>query len=190
IFGTIVAAFYLIVDKDGTERLLKAILPAQYERPTLLVFSRFKDKIKNWFTAQLALSLIVGLVVCFGLWILNVRYFVVIAVLAAVFELVPIIGPVITGIVAFLAAVSDSVTLGIYAVIFFFIVQQLENHVLTPLVMGRALRVHPVIVVVSLLAGAQIAGFTGIILAVPVAVLAQEIFEYFSDRKKDREAMI
>jgi predicted PurR-regulated permease PerM len=99
---------------------------------------------------------------------------------------VPMIGPVITGLVSFLVAVSDSVSLGLYAVIFFFVIQQIEGNVLVPYIMGRAMNAHPVIVIVSMLAGAQIAGFVGIILSVPAAVLIQEIFNSLAERKDRR----
>jgi predicted PurR-regulated permease PerM len=91
--------------------------------------------------------------------------------------------------VAFLVAMSDSTVLGLYAVIFFFVVQQFENHVLIPLVMGKSMRVHPVIAVVSLLAGGQLAGFVGIILGIPIAVLVQEIFNYLAARKEKRAVL-
>jgi predicted PurR-regulated permease PerM len=189
IFATIMITFYLMIVKEGTERLLRVVLPDVYERPALIIFNRFKQKIYKWFSAQLALSFIVGVLVSIGLWILGVKYFLIIGLLAAVFEIVPIIGPIITGLVAFLVAVSDSLSLGLYALGFFFLLQQLENHILAPLVMGKALDVHPVIIIVSLLAGGQIAGFIGIVLAVPTALIIEEIFSYFSERKSSRAVL-
>ena len=109
--------------------------------------------------------------------------------MAAVFEIVPIIGPVLAGVTAFLVAVSDSFTLGVYTVLFFVIVQQLENHILIPIIIGKTMRVHPVIVLISLLAGGKIAGFVGIVLAVPIAVMLQEIFAYLAERKSQRSPL-
>ncbi len=186
VFSTIIITFYLTVERDGTERLLRVILPDMYERSVLRVFENFKLKIRRWFVAQLGLSLIIGVVVAFGLWLLDVRYFLILGLVAAVFEIVPIIGPVLAGAAAFLVAVSDSFTLGLYAVIFFVIVQQLESHVLIPLIIGKTMKVHPVVVLVSLLAGAQVAGFVGIVLSVPIAVIAQEIFSHLAERKDER----
>jgi len=189
VFIAIIASFYLTVDEGGVERMLKVILPDIYERQALLVFNRFKVKIRRWFGAQFVLSLIVGVVVGLGLWLLGVRYALALGVIAAVFELVPLIGPVITGLFAFLIAVSDSFSLGLYAVLFFFVVQQLENHILIPFVMGKTMQAHPVIVIISLLAGAEVAGFVGVILAVPIAVLAQEIFNFLAERKSHKPAL-
>ncbi|MBI5733156.1 AI-2E family transporter [Candidatus Jorgensenbacteria bacterium] len=185
-FSTIVAAFYLTLEKDGVEKFLRVLIPDIYERPILTVFNRFKIKIRKWFGAQLILSLIIGVVVGFGMMFLGVRYPLVLGVLAGVLELVPLVGPIVTGTIAFLLAVSDSLGLGFYALLFFVGVQQLENHLLIPVVMGKAIKVHPVLVIVSILAGGQVAGFVGVVLAVPSALMAQEIFNYLSERKTER----
>lgn len=136
--------------------------------------------------AQASLSAVVGLLVWLGLWAIGVRYAFVIGMLAAVLEIVPVIGPVMVGVVAFLVAVSDSMMLGVYSVAFFFGVQQLENHILLPLIMGKGMKVHPVVVLMALLAGGKIAGFVGILLAVPIAVIIQEIFGYIAEKKNER----
>lgn len=190
ILATIVISFYLTVEEKGVERFLRVVLPDAYERAFFSVFAVFKEKIRNWFSAQLALSLAVGVIVAAGLWLLGVRYYLALGLLAAVFEVVPIIGPIITGAAGFLVAAGDSWTLGFYALVFFFLVQQLENHVLTPFVMGRAVKVHPVMVVMALLVGGTVAGFAGVLLSVPIAVAAQETFNYLAEQKKDRRGLV
>lgn len=184
ILATLIVSFYLSVEKHGTERLLKVILPTAYEEPVLRIFQKFKVKVSRWLGAQLALSFLIGIAVAAGLTILGVRYALVLGLLAALFELVPIIGPVLAGLAAAIVAFSSSLPLALYTLGFFVIVQQLENHILIPIVMGRTMKVHPVVVIVSLLAGGHIAGFIGIFLAVPIAVLAQEIFEHLAERKR------
>jgi predicted PurR-regulated permease PerM len=165
---------------------MREVLPDQYERSALEVFGRFRLKMRNWFQAQLALSALIGLVVGFGAWALGLEYPLVLGMSAALFELVPIVGPIITGAFAFLIAVTQSSTLGIYTVVFFVIIQQIENHLLTPLIMGKSVAVHPLMVIVSLLIGGRVGGFIGIVLAVPLAVLAQEIFAFYSEQKRRR----
>ncbi len=187
--ATIVITFYLTLAEDGVERLMRAILPDSYEQAALDVFGRFRTKIRHWFMAQLGLSVLVGLVVGFGSWALGLKYPLVLGLIAAVFELVPIVGPIVTGAVAFLLAVSESVTLGLYAVLFFLIVQQIENHLLTPLIMGKTVQVHPLLVILALLVGGMVAGFVGVVLAVPVAVIVQEMFSYFSEQKRRRPTL-
>ena len=183
VFATAIITFYLSIEKNGTERLLRVLLPNAYEGPVLKIFNHFKNKIRLWLVAQLGLSLLVGVIVTLGLWLLGVEYAITLGIIAAIMELVPVIGPILSGIAAFLIAVSESLTLGIYVIIFFFIVQQLENHILIPLLMKKAMRIHPVMVIIALIAGAQIAGFVGIILAVPIALLVQEILNSLAERK-------
>lgn len=189
VVATILISFFLSVEKDGTERLLRVILPDAYEGPVLNVFRRFKGKIRKWLTTQLWLSGIIGIIVVAGLLLLNVKYALIIGILAAVFELIPLIGPIVVGFIAFLVAASDSFMLGIYTIVFFLLIHQLENHILIPLIIGKTMKVHPVVVLISLLIGGKIAGFIGVILAVPIAVMAQEIFNYMSEQKEKRNVL-
>lgn len=186
IISVILISFYLSIEKDGPERLLRVILPDIYEGPVLRVFRRFSVKIRKWFSTQITLSFIVGLIVGVGLWIMGVKFAVVLGILAAIFEIVPVIGPMIIGFIAFVVAMSDSFLLGVYAVLFFILVQQFENQILVPLVVGKTMKVHPVVVIMALLAGGEIAGFIGVVLAVPIAVIAQEIFNYLAEQKEQR----
>ncbi len=185
VFGitTLIIAFYLSAEKHGPERMIEMVLPRVYEGSVLRVFRKFKEKIRFWAVAQLGLSVIVGTVVTIGLWLMGVKYALILGVLAAVFELAPVIGPILSGIAAFLIAVAESFTLGIYVIVFFFVVQQLENNVLIPVMFKKSMKIHPVIVLVALLAGGQAAGLIGIILAVPVALLAQETLNYLAEQK-------
>lgn len=180
---TLIIAFYLSVEENGAERLIRKVLPRAYESSVLKVFKKFKDRIRYWAVAQLGLSFIVGIIVAAGLWLLGVKYPLVLGLLAAVFELVPLIGPILSGVVGFLVAIGDSFTLGIYVAIFFILVQQLENNVLIPIIFKKSMKVHPVIVLVALLAGGYAAGIIGVILSVPIALLAQEMINYFAERK-------
>lgn len=186
--ATFLISFYLCIEKEGTERLLRVILPDAYEGDVLEVFTRFKMKIRKWFFAQLILSVVVGILVAVGLSLLGVRYSLLLGLLAMILEIVPVVGPIIVGTIAFLIAVSDSLVLGIYALIFFIAVQQFENHVLVPMIIGKAMKIHPVVVITSLLVGGKIAGFIGIILAVPIAVIAQETFDYLAEKREKRRS--
>lgn len=186
VFSAVIVTLYLSVERKGAERMLEIILPDSYERSVMAVFRNYERKMRRWFATQLTLSIFVGTAVLVGMFLIGVRYPILLGVIAGILEIVPIIGPIITGLLAFVIAASDSITLAIYAVIFFILIQQLENHVLVPLFVGKGMRVHPVIVLVSVLAGGEIAGFTGILLSVPIAVLVQEIFDYIAERKSKR----
>ena len=186
VLTTFILSFYLVVSRDGVEKFLRAVLPDAHEKRVVAVYIKARTKLGLWMQGQLILSLILGLATALGLLILGVKYSLLLGVLAGIFEVVPFVGPIFAGLLAFIIASTVSLKLGIYVIIFFVILQQLESQILVPIVMKRTVDIHPVIVVVSLLAGAQIAGFIGIILAVPVAVILQEFVEDWSERKHNR----
>src|SRR3989344_619567 len=181
--AVLVTSFYLTLSRDGVGRFLRAIFPEDLEDQVLGIYYRSKKKIGRWFQAQLILSLIIGFLVFSGLWILDVKYAVILAIFAAVFELVPIVGPVFAGGMAVMVGLSQSFGTGMYVLILFLIIQQLENHILVALVMKKAIDVHPVVILIAILAGLEIAGFIGMILAVPAAVVAGEIVDDWIAKK-------
>lgn len=179
-----VLSFYLVVSRKGVERFLIAVLPADAEEYALRIYLKAKHKLGLWAKGQLILSFVVGLLVFIGLQILGVKYSLILGILAGIFEIVPFVGPVIIGILAFLIAVAESWGIGFAVMTLFLAVQQLENHLLIPLVMKRTIGLHPIFVIFAMLAGVQIAGFIGVILAVPTAVIIQEIIEDRAAKKK------
>lgn len=181
--ATLVLSFYLTINQGGVEKFLRAVLPITHENYVIEIYHRARKKLGLWFQGQLLLMLIVGSAVSLGLWILGVKYSLILGILAGVLEIVPMVGPIFAGAIAFLMAISESWTLGIYVIILFLVIQQLENHILIPIVMKKTVGISPVVVVVALLAGSQIAGFIGMILAVPTAVVIQEIIADWERRK-------
>jgi predicted PurR-regulated permease PerM len=175
-----VISFYLTIGRDGVERFLTTILPPTYQVPVLNVYERVRHKISFWFAGQLFLSIVVGIAVFVGLTLLGVKYAFILGITAAVFEIVPYVGPIISGGVAVLTALSGSTTLGLYALILFLVIQQLESNFLVPAVNKYTTNLNPVIVIVSLLIGGKVFGIVGVILAVPVAVMFQEILQHWS----------
>lgn len=194
VLATLVLSFYLTASRSGIERFILAVFPADIEEQAINLYSRTSRKIGRWFQAQIVLSLIIGIVVFLGLWLLasitgeelTAGQSLVLGVIAAIFELVPIAGPIFAGGLAVLVAAGISLKLALYVLLFFVIVQQLEGNLIVPAVMKQAIGVHPVIILVALLGGAQIGGLIGILLAVPVVVFLQELVEDWVAVKKRR----
>ncbi len=181
--ATVVLSFYLTINQFGVERFLKTILPINYEDYVIEIYLRVRKKMGYWLQGQIILMLIIGILTWLGLSLLNVKYSLVLGVVAGIFEIVPMVGPIFSGAIAFLAAISESWTLGLYVILLFVVIHQIENHILVPLVMKKTLGISPVVVVVYLLAGWQIAGIIGALLAVPVAVIFQEVIDDWERRK-------
>ncbi|MEK7147168.1 MAG: AI-2E family transporter [Patescibacteria group bacterium] len=185
IIGVIIT-FYLTLQKNGVEDFLKAVLPQRFEEVAVDIYNRVKKKIGRWLQAQIFLSLMIGLMVSISLWFLGVKYSLALGFVAAILELFPFIGPIFAGTAAALTAFSDSPMLAVYTILTFIVIQQLESHLLIPTVMSRAVGLNPVIVIISMLIGSKLIGFLGLVLAVPAAVLAQEIIENWSRRKSQQ----
>lgn len=181
----IVTSFYLSLSKDGVERFIRAVFPKSQEYKALYIYERARRKVGYWFQSQLLLSLIMTILVWGSLSLLGVKHAFAIAVLAGVLELMPFVGPILSGGIAVLIAMTTSATLGLYTLIVFLLLQQLEAHVLVPVITKRVVDIHPVIVIIALLIGAEAGGVLGALVSVPLAAVFQEVLEARSTSKME-----
>ncbi|MEK7136600.1 MAG: AI-2E family transporter [Patescibacteria group bacterium] len=179
----LVISFYLAVQDRGIENFLRIIVPLRYESYVVDLWKRSQYKIGQWMKGQLLLGLIVGVLVYLGLTILGVKYALVLAILAAMFELIPIFGPVLSAIPAVFLGLAESASLGLMVIGLYVIIQQFENHLIYPLVVKKIVGVPAIIVILALIVGGQLAGFLGIILAVPLATIIMEL-AHDAERRK------
>jgi len=179
----LVLAFYFTLEEKGLEKFFRSILPKSYENRLIPIFEKSSSRIGHWFQGRLLLSLLIGLFSWLGFYLLGVKYSGTLVLLAAVLDIIPIIGPIFAGLIVFLVALTDSWLLGIWVILFFVILQQLEGILLAPLIMGKTTGLSPLVVFIALLIGAKIAGLIGFLLAIPLAIIVQEIFEESVRRK-------
>ena len=179
----LVVSFYLSISRNALDNFLKAILPPQFEVYVHSLWVRAQYKMGRWLQAQILLSFIMALIVGLGLWILGVKYAFLVAVVAGVLEIVPYVGPIVSGGLATLLALSQSPILGLWTLIFFIVAQQLEGHILVPLLIKKLVGLNPVAVILAILVGAKLGGILGILLAVPIAAVIDEFFDDLAKRK-------
>ena len=179
----LVVSFYLSLSRGALDGFLSSVMPPQFEAYVHGLWIRGQKKMGRWLQAQLLLSFIVATIVGVGLWILGVKYAFLIAVSALVLQIVPFAGPIIAGGLATLLALSQSTILGVWTLIFFVAVQQLENHILVPILIKKLGGLNPVAVFLAILVGAKLGGILGILLAVPLAAVVDE---FFTDLAKKR----
>ena len=171
----IVFSFYFAVVETGVDDFLRVVTPKSHQSYVLGLWRRSQQKIGLWMQGQLILALVVGVLVYLGLTILGVPHALVLAVIAGIFEIIPVFGPTLAAVPAvILAFVGGGPTLGFLTVALYAVVQQFENHLIYPLVVTRVVGVPPLLVILGLIIGAELAGFLGIILSVPVAATLQE----------------
>jgi len=179
----LVVSFYLSISRNALDNFLRAILPPQFEVYAHSLWVRAQYKMGRWLQAQILLSFIMALIVGLGLWILGVKYAFLVAVVVGVLEIVPYVGPIVAGGLATLLALSQSATLGLWTLIFFIAAQQLESHILVPLLIKKLVGLNPVAVILAILVGAKLGGILGILLAVPIAAVIDEFFDDLAKRK-------
>ncbi len=169
----VVISFYLAVQEDGVGEFLRIVTPVAHE----------KYVIGLWAKGQLLLGLIIGVLAYLGLSILQVKYALLLAIIAAIMELIPFFGPVLSAVPAVLLGFSDSFVLGLLVLGFYIIIQQFENHLIYPLVVRKIVGIPPILVIIVLFVGARLAGFLGLLLAVPIATLLLEMANDYQKRK-------
>lgn len=182
---TFILAFYLALEENGVQKFLRLIVPKHQEEYITGLWSRAQQKIGMWMQGQLLLSVLVALLVYIPLLILDVPYAALLALLAFFGELVPVVGLSIATVPAlFIAWVHGGTALLSIVAIIYVIIGQLENHVLYPKVMSKMVGVPSVIVIISLLVGAKLAGIWGVLLAVPLAAV---LMEFADDVRKKKD---
>lgn len=184
----VVISFYLSVMKGGIQSFLSAVVPERYEEYVIDLWHRVEIKVGLWLQGQLLLALIVGLLVFIGLSLLGVKFALVFAILAMMLEIIPIAGPVLAAIPAILMAFVQEPILGLWVLIMWTVIQQAENHILVPLVLGKTTGLNPVVVILAILIGWQLAGVAGALVGVPVATIFVELLDDMARFKSSRRA--
>jgi predicted PurR-regulated permease PerM len=180
----IIISFYLSIQEKGIESFLRIITPRKYEEYVISLWARSERKIALWIQGQFLLGLLVGVLIYLGLSILGMQYALLIAVVAAICELIPF-GLILAAIPALSFAFAEGgITLSILVGGFYIIVQQFESYLIAPLIVNKIIGVSPLVVILAILIGSTLAGFWGIILAIPVAVVFLELFDDIEKKKQ------
>lgn len=180
----IVLSFYLAVQEDGIAKFLGIIVPLKHEKYVVGLWKRSQKKIGYWMQGQLWLGLLVGILVYIALTIVGVPNALLFAVLAGILELIPLFGPIIAAIPAVFATYGAlGMTPALVVVGIYIIIQQLENHVIYPMVVKKVVGVPPMVSIIALFIGGNLAGFLGVLIAVPIAAV---VIELLSDLEQSK----
>jgi predicted PurR-regulated permease PerM len=173
----LIITFYLLLDADAIVATFLRLFRREDRPRAHEACRRVATKVSAWLGGQLLLAGIIGSTAAVGLWLMGVPFFYVLALVAGVGEVIPVVGPLLAAIPAILVALSVSPALALGVAVFYGVQQQFENHVLVPKVMERQVGVSATIVIVALLIGGSLLGIVGAILAVPTAAILQVLFE-------------
>ena len=167
-----VLAFYLLVDLPRLRAVTESLLPPRSKDELLHVGRRLNRAIGGFFRGQLLVAFIVGTMVSIGLGILGLPFWLLVGMVAGVFNIIPLIGPWVGAVPGVIIALTTrDVTTAVWVAGIMAGAQQIDNHFISPLVMQRAVKLHPAAVLLALLAGGSLGGFFGLLLAVPTAAV-------------------
>jgi predicted PurR-regulated permease PerM len=169
-------ALYLIIDLPDLQKDVLSLVPEANREEFAEVGSKIGRAVGGFFRGQLVVAFIVFILSSIAFRIVGLPFWLVIGAIAGLTNLIPLVGPFIGGGLGFIiGTLSENVGLGFKAALAALIVQQIDNHIISPNVMKRTVQLHPVTVMLGLLAGGTLAGFWGVLLAVPAIAVTKII---------------
>ncbi len=189
-FIVLVMTFYLVVEEDGMKRFIRSLTPDHHQPYITQLMKRIQERLAWWLRGQIILSIIVFVLVYLGLMILGVKYALLLALVAGIFEIIPYLGPVLSAVPAVFFAFVQKPSLALFVIILYVLIQQAENHLIVPKVMGKVVGLNPLVVIISILIGARLAGALGALLAVPVATaLAVYVEDLMGSQQEEKNKL-
>ncbi|EGW40364.1 AI-2E family transporter [Desulfosporosinus sp. OT] len=173
-----VITLYLLADWKGLEDSFFRIIPQRWRMEWRRLWQDINHVIRQFVRGDLVIAVIVGVLIGVGVKIVGMEYALLIGLICGIFDLIPYFGPVIGAVPSLLLALTKSPGMALKVALVIFIVQQLEGNIISPKLMGESVGLHPLWVVFALLACGEIAGFWGMLFAVPLAAVIRVIFKH------------
>lgn len=173
---------YMLIDFKNIRSKFFNLFPKNSRSEVQDSMITIEGKLGSWLRGQLLLMLIIGVITYVGLLLIGLPYATALAVLAGLFEIIPYIGPIISAIPAVIIGFSVSPLMGVTTIIFYILVQQIENIFIVPKVMQKAIGFNPLVTITVLMIGIQLFGPVGVILSIPIALIVGEIMTLFLKR--------
>lgn len=180
--------FYMFKDGHKFPRALAKFLPAAYREEGLTVLKETGETLSAYIQGQVTVALAVGILAFIGYLIIDLPFALVMALVVAVTNIIPYIGPILGGAPAVIVALFDSPTKALLVLLVIVVAQQVEGNVLSPLILGKSLDTHPATIIILLLAAGNLAGVMGMVLAIPtyavIKTIVLNLVKFLRARKK------
>ena len=175
-----IIAFYLLVDLPHLRRVGRALVPEQARGDVMVVCRRLSTAIGGYFRGQLAVALVVGAMASIGMLVIGLPFWLIVGMVAGLFNMIPLIGPWVGAVpgVAIAFTTGGGLDQAVAVAVVMAIVQQIDNHFISPIVMQRAVKLHPAVVMLALLTGGTLGGFFGLLLAVPATAVLKILLSH------------
>jgi predicted PurR-regulated permease PerM len=188
VFGILFVAAYLLADVRKVKATFLKAAPKRYRRDALELWEAFGVSLSRYLGGLLVVVVIQGVLAGLALWVLGVPYAILLGAWVSLTAIIPYLGAILGGIPAVLVAlIFESPTIAVLTVVAYVLIQQLEGNFLTPRIQGQALHVHPIIVLLAVIGGGQLAGLAGVIFAVPALAVLRVFFDFFRTRIQTRQ---
>ena len=186
----IILSIYILLDLPKIQRSFRAMLPEDRRDEVAGLLEKIGGALGGFFRGQLLVALFVGVASAVGLTIVGIPFAVVVGLIAGIFNLVPLIGPFIGAIPAvILALLSDQPSDAIWAGVVLLGVQQIDNHIISPNVMGRTVKLHPITVMLALLAAGSLVGIFGMLLIIPIIAAVKAVAQHLWSKRTVRDVL-
>lgn len=168
VITVLVVSFYLTVEENGMKNVIKHLTPYKHQAYGMRLVAKIQKKMGAWVLGQLILSAVIFGLTYIGLVFLKIDFALVLALIAGLLEIVPYVGPILAAVPAIFFAFLQNPALALGVLILYVVIQQLENHIIVPVVMSKSVGLNPVIVILGILVGGTLGGILGAIIAVPI----------------------
>lgn len=186
----IIGFFFLKDARQISNKMLTSLPPGDMRYRVTIFIKDVSATLAGYIRAQLIAGVIVGVIEGVGLWLLGVPYALVLAVAASLLEFVPVIGPLVLGIIAALVASFDSWHAALLVIGFLALFRLIHDYVIYPRLVSQGVEIHPVVVILAVLSGAELGGVTGVFLSVPLAALLLVCWRHWRDLRLDRSSQL
>lgn len=164
-----VLALYLLIDLNRFKRATVELTPPKYREEVAYVGGEVGGALGSFVRGQLMVALIVGIASSYGMWAIDLPFWLIIGILAGLLNLIPFLGPIVGGALAALVALlNGDPWQAFWAVVIFTLIQQVDNHVITPMIQRTRVNLSPLVIVLALVIGGTVAGLLGVLVAVPL----------------------
>ena len=176
-----IVTYYFLVDGEVIYNKLLLILPTKNRIIIKKIIGNIDKVLSKYIVSQLFLSFIVAILTLITLFFLDVKYFMALAIINGIFNIIPYFGPILGSIPAVTVALIDDPKKGLYTLFFMFLIQQIEGDILAPKITGDSINMHPIVIIILLLVGEKFGGILGMIIIVPIGVIIKVIYDDIND---------
>jgi len=180
----LILTFFMTVEEAAIQDFFQSLFPSRYSKYISTRLLAVKDQIGYWLRGQLLLSLIAAILSYVGLVVLGVNYALTLAVIAGVAMVVPVIGRVFAWVIAFPIVFNQSPILSLWMSLYYLLLQQVENNVLVPYIMNKAVGLSPIVIIIAMMIGGQYLGILGLILSIPLATTVSIFVKDYASKSK------